>query len=174
LAFLETGDELSPTVFRIQILVKDVVGTRVGMKRFTNEPHARFLRCSAGLAVIAALAGRHQVFPCVSAASVSRYYMVDRELMHLLTAIHAREMIALEDLTPRETHFWAWPADHVDESDYRRSRIRHGCGPKQALALFEHLRLAMIEKDEGATNVADVQRLVVLVQNKNRGIEHLP
>jgi hypothetical protein len=43
---------------------------------------------------------------------------------------------------------------------------------KRGAVVFQHLRLASINQNERPPGVADVKRLIVLIQNENRGINH--
>lgn len=97
--------------------MEDVVGARARVKRLTQQAHPCLLWRPSRFSVIAAFAGGDEIFPGVSATLESRNDVIECQVVRLLTAIHAGEVIALEHLTTREAHLRPGTSDHVDEAD---------------------------------------------------------
>ena len=123
----------------------------------------RFLRCVAGLAVVAGLAGRDDVRPLVGAAAVAREDVVERQVSRLLAAVLARVAVAQEDVSAGEAALGTWSTDEVDEADNRGDFEERGGAVEVAAAVFDDLGFTAIDQYESAPDVADVQRLVVLI-----------
>ena len=63
------------------------------------QPHARLFRRAPTLTMVAAPAGAHEIFPAMSAATVARYDVVERQVVRLLAAVLAATLIPPEDLS---------------------------------------------------------------------------
>src|SRR3990172_2909352 len=71
-------DELPPSLLRLQVWVEAVEVAVRRPVRVLVQVHVRLLRRAAGLAMVTRLAGRDDVFPIVTAAPVTRKYVVQR------------------------------------------------------------------------------------------------
>lgn len=135
--------------------------------------HAGFLRGSAGFLPVARPAGADHIFPCVLAAAEPRYDMVKRELPRLATAILADVPIAGKDLGAGQlTRYTEWTLYEVRKADDRWDgefpvRCVHEPG-----AVFQHFGFALVNEHDGAPDVADIERFVVLVQDEYRAVYH--
>src|SRR5436189_36425 len=75
--------------------------------------------------------------------------------------------IADEDLAARQLHARSRPADEVLEADDGRRAILGPRRPDHLVVVFDHFGLLAEHETEGARQVADVERFVVLVQNEH-------
>src|SRR3990172_1420599 len=83
------GDELPPALLRLQVWIEAVEVAVRRPVRVLVQVHVRLLRRAAGLAMVARLAGRDDVFPIVTAAPVTRKHVVQRQVSRLLAAVLA-------------------------------------------------------------------------------------
>jgi len=123
----------------------------------------RFLRRAPGLAVVAQLAGGHDVLPIVATPTMAREDVVQRQVSRLLPAVLTGKAIAQENVATGKTPRWSGSADEVDQPDYRRDLEDRGWTVKVSAAVLNDLGLATVDQYESAPDVADVQRLVILV-----------
>lgn len=115
--------------------------------------------------MVAGLARGHDVLPVMPAATMAGEHVIQGEVASGLTTILALELIADEDVPPREASLWSWPADQVDEADYGRDLEDEGGGVEVAAAVFDDLRFTAVDKYERPPNIADVQRFVILIED---------
>jgi hypothetical protein len=153
-------------------VVEGVVGVEYGWGRLTDELHVCFLRGATGLAVVAVLAGGYHVVPGVLAAPIAREDVVQGEVSRLASAVLAGVAVAQEDVAAAEASAGARSSDYVDEANNRGDLKNEGGATKVASPVLQHLGLASAHQDEGAAGVADVKRLVVLIENQYGYICH--
>jgi hypothetical protein len=97
---------------------------------------------------------------------VPRYDVVQGQVARLPAAVLAGIAVALEDLLTTEAHLRSGSLDHVDEADDGRQSEDKGGAAESPSALLQHLSLASVKQDEGSPGVADVERLVVLIEDE--------
>ena len=96
---LRAGDEFSPVLVAADVLEEAVVDGHARLGRGSAQAHAGLAGRTPGLAVIARLAGAHEVVPAVGAAAVARYDMVEGEVLSGATAVGAGPAVAGEHLS---------------------------------------------------------------------------
>ena len=127
----------------------------------------RLLGRPAALAVVARLARRHEVLPRVAAAAVAREHVVEGEVVRLPAAVLAGVAVAAEDLAPGELDARPRPADVVLEPDDRRGAVDLPDRADLGVVVLDDLGLGPEHEAERPRDVADVQGLVVLVQDEH-------
>jgi len=90
--------------------------------------------------------------------------MVQRQGLPGLAAVLALKTIPLEGLTASQSRRRQGTADLIEEPNHGRQIEGDGGGPDIPHAVLQQLSLAFTEQHDGSPNRADVQRLVVLVQ----------
>jgi hypothetical protein len=90
----------------------------------------------------------------------------------MLAAVLTGIVVAAEYLLAREAHLWPWPLDHVYQANDRRQQEGVAGAAEIAVPVLQHLRLASIDQHKGPPGVADVQRLIILIQDQYSGIDH--
>ena len=123
----------------------------------------RFLRRAPGLAVVAQLAGGHDVLPIVATPTMAREDVVQRQVSRLLSAVLTSEVIAQEDVPAGKASSWPGSSDEVDQPDYGRNLKDGGWTVEVATPVLNDLGLPAVHQDKSAPDVAHVQRLVILV-----------
>src|SRR6266567_1092265 len=118
------------------------------------------------------MTGGDQVLPFVPPTAMLGNDVVDGEVAAAAPAVLARVPVPGEDLAPRELHAGARPLHQVHQADDRRRRDRHARRVDDLVIPLEELGLVRTEQVEGAPDVADVERLVVLIENQHRSVEH--
>ena len=159
------GDELSPATLALQVLIEQAIVAVSGLVRLLQEVHPRLFRRPAGLEVVAALTGRHDVLPVVPAAAMAGNNVIQSQVASGPAAILALELVAKEDVSPCEAPLRPWPADQVDEADDGRNLENRGDAVEVTAAVFDDLRFTAIDKYERPPNIADVQRFVILIED---------
>src|SRR5215204_7164324 len=97
--------------------------------------------------------------------------MVNRQVVAMAATVLAGEVVADENLPPSEFYSRSGPPDEIHEPDDRRSGEDLGGAGQTDLLGFEDLRLATDHEHDGSAHVADVEGLVVLVEDKD-GVVH--
>ena len=92
----------------------------------------------------------------------------------LLAAVLADVAVAGEDLAPRQAHARARPPDAVLELDDRRRAQDGRRRPDLGVVVLDDLGLLAEDEPERPAEVADVERLVVGVQEKDDAIQRSP
>ena len=132
------------------------------------EPESGLDQRFATLSVVAGSTSTDQIIPRVDAATGPGNDVVNSEFTSSHTAVLASEVITNEDLTPAKFNTGAWTANHVRETDYRGRIIAiPGCRHADIVRL-EDFRFTGNHEDDRPPNVADIERLVIMVQNENR------
>jgi hypothetical protein len=89
--------------------------------------------------------------------------VVERQVSRLLAAVLAGVAIAQEDVAAGEPSLRSWSADQIDEADDGWDLEKRGGAVEVTAAVFDDLRFTAVDQYESAPDVADVQRLVVLI-----------
>lgn len=90
----------------------------------------------------------------------------------LLSAVLAGVAVAVENLVAGHLSFPMGTFNHLRQA-YDRGQLDSGAdGVDGADAVLNHLRLAPKDEDDGAAGAADRERLVALVQDQHRMVNH--
>ena len=138
--------------------------------RLSLETKPGLVERLAALAVVAGLARGDQVLPAVGATAVARHHVVERQVVGLAAAVLAGVPVAREDLATAELHARPRPADEVLETDHGGRAELRPRRPNHLVVVLDHLGLLTEQQSEGPWQIADVERLVVLVQNENDAV----
>jgi hypothetical protein len=93
--------------------------------------------------------------------------VVEGEVFRVKATILTRVLIAEKDLAAREPNAWPGPLDEVVEPD-DRGNAPDPAGRRQDCPVdFENLGLPTINQNQGAPRMANVQWLVVLVEDED-------
>ena len=95
------------------------------------------------------------------------------KLPGFLTAILAGVPVTVENLGASQLCFPVGTLDHVSEADDRGQRETVSDGVDKANTVLQHLRLAVINKHDGAPGTANGEWLVALIQYQYRKVYHL-
>jgi hypothetical protein len=133
-----------------------------------QQVHVDFFQAATAFAVIAARARSHNVVPHVLAALVARLDMIDCKAAVAPAAVLAGIIIPAEDLPagqfdpgtgPMDLLFKPYHAGAGEQSRYR---------PDVAAAVHNETSLSCKNETDGPPCRADVNRLEICVQNKDR------
>lgn len=134
------------------------------------EHHARFLHALGALAVITGATAGDNVVPRVPATATAGNHVIDGQISAVISTILARVVIANENLAPAQFDAWARASYEGPESN-DRGRLKSTLGGVQSvIVLLEHISLATKYEHKGPSNVAHVQRFIVLVQYQDGGV----
>src|SRR5574341_251813 len=89
----DARDELPPLLVGLQVRIEAAEEAVRGPVGVLVQEHVRLRRRTAGLAVVAGLAGGHDVLPGVRASAVPGQHVVQRPVPRLLAAILALEVV---------------------------------------------------------------------------------
>jgi len=106
------------------------------------------------------------------APETARDNVVYGEVSGLLAAVLAGAIVSQKHLTSAHLPLCAGAFDEVDEAYYRGQSHGHGGAADIAGVLLQHLRLAPPYQDNRPPCPADIERLVVLIEDQDRGIDH--
>jgi len=134
--------------------------------------HARHPGRTACLALIAGLAGAHHVLPGMFASEAARHDMVYGKLSGLPAAVLTGEIVPHKDFAATELSLRAGSFNHVNQADYRGERDCQGGAAEHSGVFLYHLSFAPPYQHDGSPRPADIQRFVILIENKDRGINH--
>ena len=149
---------------------RDQVDVAARLVRFAMEAQACLVKRLAALAVVAPLARGDEILPGVSAATMARHDVIQGQVVGLPAAVLAGVPVAGEDLSTAELHPGPGSADHVLEPyDGGRAELRPR-RPDHLVVVLDHLGLLPEQQSEGPGQIADVERLVIVVQNENDAV----
>jgi hypothetical protein len=94
--------------------------------------------------------------------------VVDGEIPCLNAAVLAGEVVPNEDFAATELHARVWSFDHVYKANDGRSFKPDGRGVDQEIVLFQDFSFAVEYQDNCASDIADVERLVVRIEHEHR------
>ena len=112
--------------------------------------------CFAALAVVAALAGTHQVVPGVRSGLAARDYVVQRQVARAHAAVLAGIIVADEDLFAAQAGAWVGPPDQVLQADDRGAVYRQRGRVDDLVVKLQNLGLSAQHQNESAPDVAHV------------------
>lgn len=139
----------------------------IGPNRPPQKRHQRISWRAVAFAIVAVDARTHEVFPRVASPPSLRYDMVNGQRDVCSATVLASMAVTTEDIFSRKDDLLERDTDVHTQA--HNTRIRHpGCdGTKEsAIACSDQLRFAEIQKDDRLSNVADRQRLIVVVQHE--------
>lgn len=184
-------EEVLPVVVATGAEIELHERTPLGLRRLAEELHARLGRSAVRLARIALDTGADDVLPRRRATPVARDDVVEIQVapVHLLVAVLAGIVIALEDVMPGEFDFLLRQAIKHEEHDHLRHTDAKGDGGdafrvrlllgkvfplREAVSLEfavliaqNDLRLALKEKSKGASRTADIYCLPEAIQHED-------
>ena len=140
----------------------------VGSHRPAEELHICFIRCAVTLAIITLYARRHEVLPRVFTQPGLRDDMIHGEGYVVAPAVLTVMAIPAQNILPGKNDFFVRNPDIHAESDDARKRHGHRHGANfSSVVSFNQLRFTEVEKDNRLFDIADTQRLIVLVQDEH-------
>src|SRR5690606_30268025 len=98
------------------------------------------------------------------------HHVVDRQVVRAPAAILAGEVVANKDFAAGQLDLCSWRANQIDQTNYRWIGEGGGGCNDHRLMRFEHFSFAAYDEHNRPPAVADVQRLVVLIQYQDRSI----
>jgi len=144
-----------------------------GISRFTDELHPGFLRGSSCLAAVAEHTGAYHIFPGMLTSPVAGNDVVQSQLSGLLAAVLAGVFITVEYLIAGQFFLPVRPFHHESEAYYGRELKAGAYRMDEAKAVFQHLRLALVNQHDGTLGPAYGERFIALVKYQNRQVYHL-
>jgi len=137
-----------------------------------TQPHARLIGRSISLEIVAADAGRNQVFPTVRAADGSRDDMIDGYGQRGGAAVLATVSVAAEYVFPRKDYAPVWNPLVPGQSDDARER-KSGVDRANHLPVRsrDHFRLLEIKQDHGLLRAAHGDRFITLVEYEHPAVQ---
>ena len=130
--------------------------------------HVRIRQRTAALAAIAGGARGDKVGPGIAAARSTRYDVIDGEVRALLPTVLAAIVVAPEDFAFGEFDARMRPPDEVAQADDAGAREQGVDRADMAASVLDDLGFADHDQADGPPRVADVQRLVVSIEDQNR------
>jgi len=106
------------------------------------------------------------------ASEEARDNMVYGEFPCLFATVQTGEIVSNEDLASAQSPLHARPLDHVSKADYRWHRYGNRRTVHNIRVILQNLSLASPEQHNRPPRSANIERLVILVQDKDRGIYH--
>lgn len=167
----EPGHEGLPFIHDVSV-VEEGVGIRTGCLGLAGQMHICLFRRPTGFAMIARDASGNDVNPDMRAVSGSWKDMVDGQVLALNTAVLTGEPIAMEDRAPGQLTLHDGLFDHVVEADDRWDGVRLPDCVNVSLSVCEQFSLTHSNENHGPLHVADVERLIVLIEYQHRGVEN--
>ena len=106
-------------------------------------------------------------------ATVARNYMVEGELFSLFAAVLAGKLVPVVNLGAADfSRNMKRSFDQVRQADDRRNRHVPIGRVNISIAIFQHFRPALVKQRQGTPDMTDVQRFIILVQNKDGMVKH--
>ena len=99
--------------------------------------------------------------------------MIQREVATVRAAILAGVTISTENFSLAQPHAGSRPFDHVAEPDDRRARIVLANGVNEPASVEQQFRLAFEDEADSTAGRANIQRLEIRVQEKNRFVNRM-
>ena len=132
-----------------------------------KEAHPGAVGHAAALAVVANPAGGHQIVPTVLASQPPRDHMIQRQIQAVAPAILASVIVPPENFLLVQFHTGAGALDHALETNDRWRRIDCLVGMDLATPVEQHGSFVGEDQTDRAPNGADIQRLVIRVEDKD-------
>src|SRR6185369_11008939 len=140
------------------------------LERWPGQPESGLLEGLTALPVVARLARGDEVLPGVPAAAMAGHDVIERQVVALAPAVLAGVAVTGEDLAPAELDPRPGPADLVLEPDDRRRVIFGTRRVDDLVVVLDDLGLLAEHEPERPRQIADVQRLVILVQDEHHSV----
>lgn len=138
-----------------------------------RQLHPCLLRCPARFAMVAGDTGADQVLPGVLSTQVPRNDVVQGKLAGLFAAVLAGKLVTVKNLKTCQLGLQTGSPDHMGEPDYGGQREHIASGMNIAYAIFQHLRLTVIDERDGTACPANIKWLIALVQYQHGIVYHL-
>lgn len=94
--------------------------------------------------------------------------MIDRQFVRSLATVLAGVVVANEDLAPAKLYTRMRSPDHVGETNHRGRVVPLPRRHQVEIIRLKDFGLAGNHEDDGAPDVADVERFVIVVENEHR------
>lgn len=117
--------------------------------------HVRLLGGASGFLTITVHTGADDVFPGVLPSPVARHYVVEGQVAALLAAVLAGIFIPIEYLVAGHFALSAGSSNQLFQADNGGDFDGGGERVDIAEAVFNHLRFALPDEDDGAAGAAD-------------------
>ena len=153
-------------------LIHQIVGAGGRCGRLVHEFHPCFFRRTPRLALVTGLACAYQIIPGMSTSEEARDNVVYGEFPGLAPAVLTGVIVPDENLSSAQSPLHARALDEVSKADYRGHAYRRGSAVNNIRVILQYFGLASPEHDDRPPRPADIERLVVLVQYKDRGVDH--
>lgn len=142
---------------------------RGSVSRIAKQSQSRFFRQQATLLHIATGTAGGEVFPDGLAAARFRQDMIQRDFLRFqrLPAVLAYVAVANQDVALGRGPFFVWNMHEMNEADHGWGRKRRGDRPKRKMRRLLHHGNPFENQDHRAPNIADMNRLVRRIQDKN-------
>ena len=144
------------------------------MRRPPQQAHVGAKRRPAGLSEIARTAGRHQVVPPPPPAQSPRLHVVDGHIRTAHPAVLTGVRVSYQHLATAQFDRGSRAPYVIPKSNDTGPRHLASRRPQRALVVRQRLGLALGQQHDGAPHAADVERLVVLIQEQNRRVHKPP
>jgi len=165
-------DVLLPLGMFVEAVIHYVVANYGRRRWLTAEFHASHFGRAPCFALVTGLAGAHHVLPGMFASEVARDDVVYGEVSGLFAAVLAGVIVSKKHLAPAHLPLRAGALDEVDQAYYRGQGHGQGRTADIAGVFFQHLSLAPPYQDNRPPRSTDIERLVVLIEDQDRGIDH--
>ncbi len=138
--------------------------------RSASQFHARLLRSPTTLLVVARMAARDEILPSRFPRARPRDYVVERQFArrHRPVAILAYELVAHQDILPRQRPRLMWNPPVVEQPDHARDPEGATGRAHFDRRMLLRRRDALQDKDNRTPDRAHVDRLEARVQDKDR------
>ena len=153
-------------------LMHKVAGAGGWCDRLAPELHPGFFGRTPCLALVTRLTRAYQVIPGMSTSEEARDNMVYRKFPGLVAAVLTGVIVPNEYLSSAQSPLHAWALDEISKADYRGHTYRHGRAVNNIRVVLQNLGLASPEHDYCPPCPANIERLVILVEDKDRGVDH--
>ena len=151
----------------VESTLDGVVGARPWLVWLHPEVHVGLGYTLSTLAMITRTASRDDILPNVETASRAWDDVIDGELSTPPAAVLAGVIVANEDFPPRKLDPGTWTANEVVKPDNRWHDVNSPGSRNYFRVLLEYFGFATQDKNERAAHIADVERLVILVEDEN-------
>ncbi len=129
-----------------------------------------FHQLAAAFTVIAGGAGSHYIGPDMLTTQVFRQNMVDRQIASMPATVLADEVITTKNLPPGQFDLQTGAMDHMLQTDNGWPWEGLFNGLNCAAAIHYHTGFPRKDQANGATGVANIDRLKIGVENQYRRV----
>jgi hypothetical protein len=139
---------------------------RLGSLGLMEQLHPGLLWRVPGFLVVAWDTRTGDILPDMGAASVTRHYMVDGEVLSLLAAVLANVAVPDEYFLSGKAVLLNRPLHHVDQPDDRgdvKGRLRR---MNLSSSILQHLRFSTTKETYCAADVADIEGFIILIKKQ--------